>query len=267
MKLEGSICLVTGASSGIGRATAIEMARAGATVALVGRNTRSLDSALSEVRVHAPSSSVHVCDVSDPTAVDKMTAAVIDRHGRVDVLFANAGYGHYRPFVEMTVEDMQLMVATNVLGQMYCARAMLPGMMERRRGHLAFMSSTNGRIPPPLQSVYNATKFATIGFAETLLYEVEPFGIGVTIVYPGAIDTPFFAEADFGLLRTPKKLPADTVGKAVVRGIERGAYDVSVPSVLRLPAAFRVLAPPLIRKGVRNYAKSVVPRPGSAHGR
>jgi short-subunit dehydrogenase len=262
MKLEGSVCLVTGASSGIGRATAVAMAERGATLALVARNQKTLEGALAEVRVHSPSSTVHVCDVSDPTAVDKMTAAVVDAHGRVDVLFANAGFGHYRPFAEMGVEEMQLMVATNVLGQMYCTHAVLPGMMERRRGHLVFMSSTNGRIPPPLQSVYNATKFATIGFAETLLYEVEAFGIGVTIVYPGAIDTPFFAEPEFNVMRTPKKLPAEKVGKAIARGVERGSFDVSVPGVLRLPAAFRVLAPPLIRMGIRNYAKSTVPRPG-----
>jgi short-subunit dehydrogenase len=266
MKLEGSICLVTGASSGIGRATAIEMARRGATVALVARNAKALEGALAEVRPHSPSSTVHVCDVSDPAAVDKMTAGVLEEHDRVDVLFANAGVGHYRPFIELSVEEIQMMVATNLLGQMYCARAVLPGMMERRRGHLAFMSSTNGRIPPPLQSVYNATKFATIGFAETLLYEVEPYGLGVTIVYPGAIDTPFFSPEEFGIMRTPKKLPPDRVGRAVVRGIERGAYDVSVPSVLRLPAAFRVIAPPLIRKGIRNYAKATLPKPGAPAG-
>ncbi|MCA1834419.1 MAG: SDR family NAD(P)-dependent oxidoreductase, partial [Actinobacteria bacterium] len=157
--------------------------------------------------------------------------------------------------------EVEEMVRTNVLGQVWSCKAVLPHMMERGSGHLVVMSSTNGRIPPPLQSVYNATKFAAIGLGETLLYEVEPFGIGVTIVYPGAIDTPFFAPPEFGRMRTPKKIAPDRMGKAICDGIERGAYDVSLPRVLRLPAMMRVLAPPLVRKGVRKYAASVVPRP------
>jgi short-subunit dehydrogenase len=257
MKLSGSVCVVTGASSGIGRATAVELARAGATLALVSRN----EAALRDVQALAPSSTVHPCDVSDADAVEAMTASVLQAHGRVDLLFANAGTGHFRPLVEMTMDEIESMVAVNVLGQMYCVRAILPHMMERRSGHLVIMSSTNGRIPPPLQSVYNATKFAAVGFGETLLYEVEPYGIGVTIVYPGAIDTAFFGPPEFASMRTPKKVPAQRMAAAIVRGIQKDAYDVTLPKALRFPAVIRAVAPPLIRSGVRRYAASVVPRP------
>jgi len=263
MNVRGAICLVTGASSGIGRATAVELAKAGATLALVSRKRAALDETLSMLKQHAPSSTVHPCDVSDAGAVEAMTRSVLDAHGRVDVLVANAGTGHYRPLVEMTTDEIRDMVTTNVLGQMYCAHAVLPHMMKRGSGHLVFLSSTNGRIPPPLQSVYNATKFAAVGFGETLLYEVEPFGIGVTIVYPGAIDTAFFEPAEFTSMRTPKKVPADRMGKAIVRGIQRGSYDVTLPRSLRIPAVIRAIAPPLIRRGIRRYAAGSLPRPGA----
>lgn len=124
-----------------------------------------------------------------------------------------------------------------------------------------FLSSTNGRIPPPLQSVYNATKFATVGFAESLAYEVEPFGIGVTIVYPGAIQTEFFDAPEFARMRTPKKLSPEKVAEGIVRGIEHNRIDVSVPASLRIPAKMRALFPGLVRRGVRNYAKAALPKP------
>jgi short-subunit dehydrogenase len=260
VKLRGRVCVVTGASSGIGRATAIEMARAGATLALVSRDGDALARTRDQI---GGASTAHTCDVADAEAVSKTVAEILEVHGAIDVLFANAGYGHFRPLVEMTNEQIERMVAVNVLGQMYFVREVLPSMMRRRSGHVIVMSSTNGRIPPPLMTVYNATRFASIGFAESLLYEVEPYGIGVTIVYPGAIDTPFFAEPEFGLMRTPKKIPPSRVARAIVRGAERGAYDVTIPASLRLPAIVRALAPPLVRRGVRRYAASVVPRPDS----
>lgn len=278
MDLRDKVCLVTGASSGIGRATAMEMVRRGAHVALVSRNEKRLEAAHEEI-VHLtmtsldgrqaasgpsthPNSSRHVCDVGERNAVQAMVRDVLTAHGRIDVLFANAGYGHFSPLTELADDEIEDMIRTNVLGQIWCAKAALPHMMERRSGHIVVMSSTNGRIPPPLQTVYNATKFAAVGFAETLLYEVEAFGIGVSIVYPGAIDTDFFRPEEFSAMRTPKKIPPERVARAVCNGIERGAYDISVPGILRIPAVFRALLPPLVRRGVRRYAAAVVPRPG-----
>ena len=266
MKFTDSVCIVTGASSGIGRASAIEMARRGATLALVSRNADALGEVLKTVSAHSPNSFLHACNVGDPAAVEKMISAVLERTGRIDLMFANAGFGHFRPLVDLDDDEIEEMVRTNVLGQIWCCKAVIPHMMERRRGHVVVMSSSNGRIPPPLMTVYNATKFAAVGFGETLLYEVEPYGIGVTIVYPGAIDTGFFGPSEFGALRTPKKLSPEKMARAICNGIERGAYDVTLPRVLRLPAILRVIAPPLVRNGVRRYAASVVPRPAARGG-
>jgi uncharacterized protein len=261
MQLRNTICLVTGASAGIGRETAIALAERGATLAICARRKDKLDDTLAECRKHSPSSISIQCDVSDPDAVKQMIDEVIRTLGGVDVLVANAGWGRYAAFDEETIDSIDSQVRTNVLGQMYCAYFLLPHMKKRRRGHLVFLSSTNGRIPPPMQSVYNATKFAAIGFAETLLYEVKPFGIGVTIVYPGPIETEFFEASEFEQMRKPKLVPVRKMADAIVKGIERNAFDVTLPWALKIPAKMRALFPGLIRRGVANYAKKSLPSP------
>src|SRR5437588_2906811 len=261
MELRGAVCLVTGASSGIGRETAIALATRGAVVAVSARRKDKLDDTLAECRRHSPGSISVQCDVSDGDAVGGMVDEVLRGVGRVDGLVANAGIGRFASFDEETIETIDAQVRTNLLGQMYCAHAVLPHMKERRRGHLVFLSSTNGRIPPALQSVYNATKFGTVGFAETLSYEVKPFGIGVTIVYPGPIETEFFAAPEFERMRRPKLLAGRKMAQAIVKGIERGRFDVSYPWPLKVPAKMRALFPGMIRRGVANYSKKSLPRP------
>jgi short-subunit dehydrogenase len=261
MELRGAKCLVTGASAGIGRETAIALARGGAVVAICARRKDKLDDTLAECREHSPGSVALQCDVADAHAVEQMVQEVVRTLGGIDVLVANAGLGRFVAFDEETIDSIDQQVRVNLLGQMYCTHAVLPHMKRQRRGRLVFLSSTNGRIPPPLQSVYNATKFATIGFAETLSYEVKAFGIGVTIVYPGPIATEFFDAPEFERMRKPKLVSAEKMAGAIVRGIERERFDVSYPWALKIPAKIRALAPGLIRRGVANYAKKSLPRP------
>lgn len=261
MEIQGSACIVTGASSGIGRATAVELARAGGVVACVARRADRLDETLAAVDAHAPGSIAIACDVAESRQVEAMTEEVLARLGRVDVLVANAGVGRFASYAEETIDSIDRQVKINVLGQMYCAKAVLPHLMGQRRGHLVFVSSTNARIPPPMQAVYSATKAANMVFGLSLAYELEPFGIGVTIVYPGPIETEFFDAPEFARMRVPKKLPAERVGRAIVRGIRENKLDVSVPASLRLPGKFHALIPGLVRKGVRSYAKTSIPRP------
>jgi short-subunit dehydrogenase len=261
VKLENAVCLVTGASSGIGRETAIALAERGATVAVCARRKEKLDDTLAECRKHAPRSISVQCDVSDPQAVEHMVEEVRRTLGPVDVLVANAGLGRYVAFDDETIETIQQQVNVNVLGQMYCAYSVLPQMKERRRGHLVFLSSTNGRIPPPLQAVYNATKAASWAFGETLTHELQAFGIGVTVVYPGPIETEFFADPEFERMRKPGLKPASKMADAIVRGVERNRFDVSYPAVLKFPAKLHALFPAMIRRGVRNYAKKSLPKP------
>jgi short-subunit dehydrogenase len=259
--LTNAICLVTGASAGIGRETAIALAETGAILAVCARRKDKLDETLAACRRHSPTSVAVQCDVSDSSQVQQMVDEVTRQLGDIDVLVANAGWGRYAAFDEETIETIDSQVKTNILGQMYCTHAVLPEMKRRQRGHLVFLSSTNGRIPPPMQSVYNATKFAALGFGETLSYEVKPFGIGVTIVYPGPIETEFFEAEEFQRMRKPKLVPARKMADAIVKGIERNRMDVTLPWALKIPAKMRALFPNLIRRGVGNYAKRSIPRP------
>jgi uncharacterized protein len=260
VEIRNAVCLVTGASSGIGRDTAIALAERGAVVAMCARRKDKLEDTLAECRKQSPQSIAVQCDVSDSGAVQQMVEEIGRTLGGIDVLVANAGLGRYVAFDEETLESIDQQVRSNLLGQMYCTYFVLPAMKARRRGHLVFLSSTNGRIPPPLQSVYNATKFATIGFAETLSHEIKPFGIGVTIVYPGPIETEFFAAPEFERMRKPKLVPSRKMADAIVRGIERDRFDVTLPWALKIPAKLRALFPGMIRKGVANYAKKSLPR-------
>jgi uncharacterized protein len=261
MELTNAVSLVTGASSGIGRETAIALAKRGAVVAVCARRKDKLDDTLALCRKYSPKSIAVQCDVSDPQAVRRMVDEVTRTLGPIDVLVANAGIGRYVAFDEETIESIQQQVNVNVLGQMYCTYAVLPSMKERRRGHLVLLSSTNGRIPPPLQAVYNATKAAAWAFGETLWHEVTAFGIGVTIVYPGPIETEFFADPEFERMRKPALKPASKMADAIVRGVERNRFDVSYPAILKAPAKLRALFPGMIRRGTRNYAKKSLPKP------
>jgi short-subunit dehydrogenase len=261
MDLKDAVCIVTGASSGIGRATALSLARRGAVVSISARREGKLAEALEECRAHSPRSMAVRCDVADPGAVRAMVERTEREAGPVDVLVANAGVGRYVPFTEETIETIEEQVRINLLGQLYATHAVLPGMQARRRGHLVFLSSTNARLFPPMQSVYTATRAATMGFAEALSYETERFGIGMTIVYPGPIDTEFFDAPEFQKMRTPKKIPAEKVGEAIARAVERGKRNVAIPAALTIPAKLRALFPRMIHKGTAKYAKDALPKP------
>ena len=109
--------------------------------------------------------------------------------------------------------------------------------------------------------MYNATKAAALGFGEGLIPEVKPFGIGVTIVYPGPIETEFFDAPEFRRMRKPKNYPAENMAREIVKGIERNKVDVTYPKSLKAPAKLKALFPGMIRRGVANYAKKSLPRP------
>jgi short-subunit dehydrogenase len=262
MEIRGSVCLVTGASSGIGRATAIALAREGATVAVAARRQDKLAETLAAVRSHSAASIAVPCDVSIRERVEEAIADATRRLGGIDILVNNAGVGRYRPFVEETPSTILEQVNVNLLGAIWCARAVLPQMIQRRRGHLVHVASINARIAAPMQTVYDATKFGLSGFAEALAAEVAPFGVRTTIVYPGPIDTEFFDPPEFARMRTPKKIPAEAVARAITRAVRRNRFEVTVPGILRIPSVLmKGLAPGLVRRGAASYAKATLPKP------
>lgn len=250
----GLRAVVTGASSGIGRALALRFAREGARVALVARRVAALEALAEEIRRGGGEALVVPCDVAEraqvEAAADKVTAAF----GGVDILVNNAGYGHHRTFLEWDVEDIERMTRVNYLGTVYWTKAILPGMLERRRGWLIFVASVAGKIGVPEESAYAATKFAMVGLAEALSVEVEDFGVHVLVVCPGTVRTEFFdAEA---LERMPavarrSMIEPEQLVDGIVTALAKGKREITVPRGIAAGYLVRALAPGFMRSRIK----------------
>jgi short-subunit dehydrogenase len=148
----------------------------------------------------------------------------------------------------------------NLLGTMYAVRAVLPGMIERRRGHVVVIGSIAGRIGAPFEAAYSATKFGQVGMTEAIATEVADYGVGVSLVNPGPVDTDFFTtrghayEGDF-----PKPVATARVVEAVMRAVDKDEFEQVVPRWLRQAVILRHLAPPLLRWGTRRRFRGVKP--------
>jgi len=227
------VVLITGASSGIGAATARLAVQAGDRVVLAARRRPELDALVGELgaeRAHAV-----VCDVTEWDQVEAAAAAAIDRFGRIDVVFANAGFGATRGFTQDTVEHWRSMVLTNVLGVALTIRATLPHLLERGTGHYVLTSSIAGRRSLP-GSLYSATKWAVTAIGQSLRGELrqmhENTAIRVTLIEPGGVETPFFDSPGEG------RLQAGDVASAVMWALDQPPH-VDVSELLILPTAQR----------------------------
>lgn len=247
MELKGAIVAVTGASRGIGAAVATAVAARGARVGLIARSAGDLDAVLDGVGTEGVAVTA---DVADRTATIEALARIEASVGPIDVLVANAGIGAYGPFVDIPYEELERVVDVNVLGTMYAIRAVLPGMVQRGRGHVVTIGSIAGRIGSPFEAVYSATKFAGVGLTEALAVEVAPYGIEVSLVNPGVVATEFGNARGHPYDRDrPKPISAEAVAGAVVAAIERDAAETYVPRSFRGAVVTRHLLPPLFRWG------------------
>jgi short-subunit dehydrogenase len=259
MKLEsGGVALVTGASSGIGRALSLALARRGLHVAALARSGGRLKALADEVGRSGPECLPLVCDVRDPDSVATVVEQTVARFGRLDLIVNNAGFGSYTALSNADPGELRELMEVNYFGAVHVTRAALPMLVERRRGHLVFVASVAGRIPPARHSGYAATKSALIGFAESLSLELDAAHIGVTIVNPGIVSTGFFDRPDFrdfpAVLRR-QTIPPDRVARATLRAIERDLPEIFVPGSLRYAHLLKTLAPRLFRAGSLRFAR------------
>jgi len=247
--LAGQVAVVTGASSGIGRATARALARAGARLVLVSRSEPRLEAAAQDIAPLAGGGPPLLipCDVSIPEAVLAMAERVRRDVGAPDVVVNNAGIGHWAPVVEMPVERMRAVLDVNFFGAVHCTQAFLPAMLERGQGTVVFVSSGLGQIPFPNSAAYCASKHALNGFAGSLRAEVEPLGVNVLLVLPGGTRTAFFEANAYPAHVLSRYLfqrlvPPERVARRIVRGVIRGRRRVVIGRFndlgLRLVSAF-----------------------------
>jgi len=253
--LSGTV-LLTGASGGIGHAIARALAPHSAELILSGRRRELLEPLAAELRARAIAA-----DLSRREDVDRL----VEQAGQVDVLIANAGLPASGLLVELTQEEIDRMLEVNLRAPIALARALAPGMAERRRGHLVFVSSLQGKAPTPVSSVYCATKFGLRGFALALREDLHEHDVGVSVVLPGFIrDAGMFA--DSGVTLPPgvgTRSPQD-VARAVISAVQRNRAEVEVaPIGLRLGTAIASVAPAFgaavsRRLGSERIATSVV---------
>jgi len=251
---EGLAALVTGASSGIGRALALRLARDGARVALVARRAAELEALAAEIRRKGGEAVPIPGDVSDRSAAERISAQAARLLGRVDMLFNNAGYGGHRPFLEWDLDDLERMMRVNYLGSVYLTRLLLPQMVERQSGWVVFVASVAGRIGTPEESAYAATKFAVVGLAEALSIEVEDSGVHVLTVCPGVVRTPFFDPE--GLARLPPVarrgiVEPDELVDAIFEALARGRHELTFPRSLAVGYVVKAVAPEFMRRQVK----------------
>jgi len=234
MNLRGKTVVVTGASSGIGRATALEMARRGANLVLAARRAEELEMTAAECRRLGVESVAIPTDVGDR----EQCRQLIERAGKIDVLVNNAGFAIFDSIAAADAGDLEQMMQTNFFGAVHCTQAVLPQMLERGAGTIVNVSSICGIMGYARMGGYCATKFAVVGFTEALRDEVLGRGVSVALVCPGTTETDFFLKAERGKMPAASRLllavKPERVARDVCNAAEDGRYRRILPLLARV---------------------------------
>ena len=250
MWLSGAVALVTGASSGIGAATAAALAAAGARLILSGRDPGKLAAVAERTGATAIPA-----DLSDPAEPARLADEATKVAGRVDVLISNAGSGWAGEIGELSNEKATELIAVNLLAPIQLARLLAPGMADRRQGRLVFVSSIAGALGVRNEAVYSAAKAGLNCFAESLSYELAGRGVGVSVVVPGVVDTPFFARRGRRYDRSwPRPIPPERVAAAITEAVTHDLGVVYVPGWMRFPAWLHATSPAAFRRLAARYS-------------
>ena len=256
MDFKDKVVLITGASSGIGKETAIQFAKKGSNVILVARRKQKLEQLDDDLKKYKISTLICECDVSDKLQVEKMSKLVLDSYGSIDILVNNAGFAIYGTVFDLTIEEIESQMATNYFGMIYCTKNFLPLMLEKKSGHIVNVASVAASFGLPGIASYCASKFAMLGFSEGLKHELKGTGVGITIVSPIMVRTNFFDHSSFK--KMPKfslSLSDKTVAKAILRASNSPRLEIIVPSIVRgaiwLKNTFPYLINPILGKAFK----------------
>lgn len=241
MQLKGAVVVVTGASAGIGEATAVAFAQRGAKVVLAARRLERLERMAERIERAGGTALAVPCDVTDPGDLRTLRGVVHEGYGPVDVLVNNAGVPGGGAFETLAFEEIRRVVDVNLLGVLYGTRAFLPRMLERRRGHVVNVASLAGRFAAPGAAVYAATKHGVVGFSESLNLTTAPHQVLITAVNPGFVPTEGFPATDRPRILS---LSVEEVARAIVHVVRREiAPEYSIPRWTGFGQVVRALAP------------------------
>jgi len=251
------VILITGASSGIGAATARVFARGGYRVVLAARREDRLAHLAEEINRSGGQAMAVPTDIGRREQIESLISRTLEAYGQVDVLFNNAGFGRLAWLEDLDPQDdIDRQVQVDLLGLIHTSRAVLPHMIQRRRGHIINMASIAGLIAPPTYSIYAASKFGIAGFTQALRREVDLYGIRVSGIYPGGVATEFEQHVQRPSqvqISTPGwlTLSAQQVAQEVWRIAGRPRRMVVIPRVMWLAVWLNAIAPGLVDTGIR----------------
>jgi short-subunit dehydrogenase len=259
------VVAITGASAGIGRATAVRLARDGASLAICARRTDRLDEAAGEIRAAGGEALAVAADVTRAEEMERFVAAAVERFGRLDVMICNAGFGIAGAIDDISPAQMRELVDINYMGTFYAARAALTVFRRQAAGHLVIVSSIVGKRGVPYMGAYAATKFAQVGLAECLRAELRGSGIHVSVVYPVSTETEFFKvmSRETGTAVTRAMGPrqnVEQVADAIAKAIRRPVPEVYPHAKSRALVILNALAPGFTDGIVKRFGRKPVGR-------
>jgi short-subunit dehydrogenase len=266
--LEGKLVLITGAAAGIGRALALELARRRANLLLVDIDAAGLAATALEARRRGVRVDVCLADLARGEEVARLAARVRRDFSHLDVLVNNAGVAYYGTTHEMSHEQWRRVMAVNLFAPIQLTRELLPVLFERPEAHLLNMCSISGLVGSSRLAAYNATKFALVGFTESLRAEYGPRGLGVTALCPGLVRTGIFESAMTGGDKRAPRFPwwmtasPERVARGAVRAIRRNQGLVVITAHARLVWWVKRLSPWLLDR-IQQFRRVRRPRPAA----
>jgi 3-dehydrosphinganine reductase len=251
--------IITGGSSGIGKATAKLLAKEGSHLTLIGRTLNKLEAARQEIEAICPSPQQKVlaiaADVSDRTSIERAIQTAIIQIAPPDILITSAGIAHPDYFQNLPIDIFEQTMAINYFGSLYCIKAVLPAMEQRQKGHIVLLSSGAGLIGIYGYSAYSPSKFAIRGLAESLRGELKLSGIHLSVVYPPDTDTPQLERENKtkppetkAITATAKTWSAEAVGQEIIKGIERKSFMITPGIEMSILAKIHSLVYPLLNR-------------------